>query len=447
MELPKITSIRHFRSSLLTILLIFFIAIVFRLGVAAYLGNSTPPAKDETSYSRLAIRLVDGHGYSFEEPWYPGFVPADTPTAHWSFLYTAFVSGVYQIAGIHPLAVRLLSAVLSGILMPWMLYRLSRRIWPEWEQLALLTATLGAIYAYFILYGAMLQTEAFFIVAVVWSLERSLALLNGLTNRVNSTELLLTASGLGVSLGLATLLRQSILPWAVVLFVLLLWSGWRHKHLRQVVVSLLLAGVILLAFILPFTVRNYIVYDDFLLLNSNAGYAMYSAQHPMHGTSFQAFAAAPLPIDLDPMPQNEAQWDRTLLREGFQFILANPGRYLLLSISRMADFFMFWPATETSLINNIGRVFSFAFFFPFMIYGLWLSRIDWPRYWLLYTFIAFYSLLHILTWAMIRYRLPVDAILLLFAALSIVKIARQADFNHLLNWGFVQTKEYSDSHE
>jgi hypothetical protein len=33
---------------------------------------------------------------------------------------------------------------------------------------------------------------------------------------------------------------------------------------------------------------------------------------------------------------------------------------------------------------------------------------------------AFYSLLHILTWAMPRYRLPVDAVALPFAALGIL---------------------------
>ena len=45
--------------------------------------------------------------------------------------------------------------------------------------------------------------------------------------------------------------------------------------------------------------------------------------------------------------------------------------------------------------------------------------IDRSSFALLYLFIAFYSLLHIMTWAMTRYRLPVDAVLLVFAALGI----------------------------
>ena len=375
---------------------------------------------DETSYSILAVRLIDGHGYSFPRDWYPGFAKADAQTAHWSFLYTAFVGGVYSVFGFHPLVVRLVTAVISGILLPWMMFRLARRVWPGRDNLALLSAGLGGVYAYFVLFGAKVQTEAFFIILVLWSLERALALLDVFKEpETRRSAYVMIALGLGASLGLATLLRQSILPWAVVLFALLLLAGWQEKRLGKAFTSLLIAGVIILAFVLPFTLRNYRVYGDFLLLNSNAGYAMYLAQHPMHGTDFQAFDAAPLPSDMDPVPKNEAQWDRALLARGFEFITADPGRYALLSLSRAADYFMFWPARETPLVNNIGRVLSFAIFLPFMLYGLWFSFREWRRYWLLYAFVVFYSLMHILTWAMIRYRLPVDAVLILFAALAI----------------------------
>ena len=44
----------------------------------------------------------------------------------------------------------------------------------------LLAAGLAAVYAYFVLYGAMVQTEAFFICAVLWSLERGMAMAEGL---------------------------------------------------------------------------------------------------------------------------------------------------------------------------------------------------------------------------------------------------------------------------
>ncbi len=111
---------------------------------------------------------------SFAQPWYP-FTPADTPTAHWSFLYTAFVAAVYSLTGAHPLAVRLVQAVVLGVLMPWLTWHLARRAGFE-EPVALVAALLAAVYPYFVLYGAMVQTEGFFLVALLWSLERALAL-------------------------------------------------------------------------------------------------------------------------------------------------------------------------------------------------------------------------------------------------------------------------------
>jgi hypothetical protein len=41
---------------------------------------------------------------------------------------------------------------------------------------------------------------------------------------------------------------------------------------------------------------------------------------------------------------------------------------------------------------------------------------------LLLLFALFYSVLHVLTWAFPRYRLPVDAVLMPFAALAIVAL-------------------------
>jgi hypothetical protein len=241
-------------------------------------------------------------------------------------------------------------------------------------------------------------------------------------------------------MGLATLLRQSILPFIIVLCVWLLWVGYRQGRLRRLVGSLFISGAVLAALILPFTIRNYLAYGEFLLLNSNAGYAMYSAQHPMHGTNFQEFAAAPVPEELRGL--NEAQLDRELMRRGIGFVLAEPGRYLLLSLSRLRAYFEFWPSPDTTLLHNLGRVGSFGLFLPFMLYGLWLAlrRVRRPGVTehkagfavtpvaLLILFITFYSLLHILTWTMPRYRLPVDAVALPFAALALVDLAERLPF-------------------
>jgi hypothetical protein len=432
---------------------ILLLSVALRVGVALYLGDvvdAPPMMTDQRSYHALGERLLGGYGYSFAGGWYP-FTPPNTPTAHWSFLYAAFVALVYTLFGVHPLAVRLVQAILGGMLLPWMVCRLSKRLFPHRGCLALLSAALAACYGYFVLYAATLMTETFYIVLVLWSLETSLRLTHVLRAGWRAPWRL--SVELGLSLGLATLMRQSILPWAPVLFLWLWWQGWlprvqtvnglasspdsvasqfvpfrgiRGKLSSAATLPLALAGLLLSACILPFTLRNYRVYGEFLLLNSNTGYAMYSAQHPMHGATFREFDAAPLPADLRGL--NEAQLDRELLRRGIRFVLDDPGRYALLSLSRLRAYLEFWPSRDTSLLHNIGRVGSFGLYLPFMLYGYYYavrSRLLGGGNWLIVLFVVCYSLMHLLTWAMVRYRLPVDAVSMPFAALAVDDLVRR----------------------
>jgi hypothetical protein len=426
---------RQIRRMLAGILLF---AVVVRILVALYYGDWLPEAQDDYSYSELALRLAAGHGFSFAKGWYP-FTPADTPTAHWSFLYTAYAAAIYAVAGYHPVLVRIVGALLSGLLLPWSMFRFAGRLFPNKQQLALLAAAMSAVYAYFILYAARIMTESFFIIALLCALERALALKEKVETEKGRLGLRTwsAAVALGLCLGIAALLRQSVLPWAAALIIWLIFSlaATARSNFQRIVriVPIFVSAFIVLAFILPFTIRNYLVYDEFLLLNSNAGYAMYSAQHPMHGVNFQAYTAAPLPEEIPPYSLNEAQWDRELMKRGIGFILADPGRYLLLSASRVLDYMEFWP-TETTLLHNIGRLASITLFLPLFGCGIWLvihrarqDRQSRRPFWrqpvsMVLLFIIFYSLLHIFTWAMSRYRLPVDAAAIPFASYAVLEM-------------------------
>jgi len=205
------------------------------------------------------------------------------------------------------------------------------------------------------------------------------------------------------------------------LFVWLWWAGrgrvrWWQFFLPVVVVGLL---------ILPWTVRNYLAFDRLVLLNTNAGFAFFWGNHPVHGTHF-----IPVLTEADPSYQSliplelrgldEAALDQALLRLGMGFVIAEPGRYLLLSLSRAKAYFTFWPSPASGLVSNLSRVFSFGLCLPLMAYGLVRSLPRWRVCSLLYLFVGVYTLIHLLSWALIRYRLPVDAVLLVFAGLAVV---------------------------
>jgi hypothetical protein len=137
---------------------------------------------------------------------------------------------------------------------------------------------------------------------------------------------------------------------------------------------------------------------------------------------------------------DEASLDQALLRLGLQFVLDDPMRYIRLSLSRIPHYFKFWPDPASGLISNVMRVGSFGALLPFMIYGLWRTihgalrgnkagprtQVNGPLL-LLYAFMGTYTLIHLLSWAQIRYRLPVDAVLLLFAAIAMADLVPLAE--------------------
>jgi hypothetical protein len=408
---------------------------LLRLAAAFFLGDTldTPQqlrAYDQVSYNLLAKSILEGRGYSFENDYYPGFTPANTPTAHWSFLYPLYLAGIYALTGFHPLAARLVQVLLVGALIPWLIYRLGRALFSS--RVGLVGAGLSTVYAFFIYYDVTLMTEPFFICAVLAILLLGLRLSGMAKDSPATPKGWLEWAVLGVVTGLAALLRQTILLWIPFQLLWITWASHRQVKLsgpdvrmnwKRLFLGTALTLAVAAALILPWTVRNSQVYYAFLPLNSNAGYAIYSANHPAHGTHFDQDFAAELPEDLKAQKLNEAQWNSALTRRGIEFILQDPVRYLFLTLSKTGVHFNFWFSSESNLFSNLMRVASFGLFLPFFLAGIGLSwNQERMRASLIYWFLLIFNLLHILTWSGARYRLPVDAALMPFAALAVVTL-------------------------
>ncbi|MCA9935689.1 MAG: glycosyltransferase family 39 protein [Ardenticatenaceae bacterium] len=415
-----------------TLMMILLVSVLLRVAVALYMGNQVVPlpgVSDQESYHNLALRLLGGHGFSFGENWWP-VTQADAPTAHWSFLYTLYVTAVYAIFGPVPVVARLIQAVAVGLLMPWLVFRLAQKLFAQQGEpgtvIGLVAAGVTAVYIYFFYYAGALMTESFYITAILWVFDIALSLKRG-EKRDWSRWILL-----GVALGVTVLLRQLFL-----LFIpfLLLWLWWAT---RPNLLKLALPLVITVLFILPWTYRNYRVFDQFVLLNTNSGYAFYWGNHPIYGTHFIPILPPEMGSYIDLLPKDllrqnmsEAALDSALLGRALENIQADPLRYIQLSISRIPPYFAFWPEADSGMVSNLSRLGSFALFLPFMLaglvmtlryrYGSWQTWLASP-FTLIYLFVVIYTGIHVLTWTLVRYRLPIDAFLVIFAALAICRL-------------------------
>jgi 4-amino-4-deoxy-L-arabinose transferase-like glycosyltransferase len=412
------------------------VSLVLRLAGAFYLGNEVvelPGTADQISYNVLAQRVLTGHSFTFAEGWWPA-TKAGEPTAHWSYLYTLYLMIVYQLFGINPLVARLIQAALTGFLQPLLTYWIARRVFDPIA--GLLAAAINAIYLYYIYYAGTLMTEPFYITAILGSLYIGMVIIDQISPHADQKEgwpTLRSGLFLGICLGCAVLLRQLFLLIVPFLLIWIAWAGWRRKN--HVPLKALLASLVVLALmILPFTIFNYLRFHRFVLLNTNAGYAFFWANHPIYGTHFEPILRSASYIDLIPpelLGLDEVALEQALLKRGLQFVVDDPGRYLLLSLSRIPAYFMFWPSNESSFISNLARVGSFGLFLPFMLAGIVLAIGRWavrqrqapsaPET-LLLLFVTVYSGIHLLSWSLVRYRLPVDAALIPFAGFAVQKL-------------------------
>ncbi len=419
------------------LMVVIMVSVLCRVGSAVYQGNEVtvlPGIFDQISYHNLAIRVLGGHGFSFDRTWWP-VTAANEPTAHWSYLYTSYLIGVYALFGRNPLVARLIQAVVVGVLMPWLVYRLAVRLfptqerpvsgWTQGEKVGLAAAAITAVYVYFFYYGGALITESFYITGILWIFDLAIQIVQA---EKQSLRLWLL---LGLALGITILLRQLFLLFIPFLFLWMWWAG------RPKLTYFVWPVVLLVLIILPWTIRNYYAFNQFVLLNTNAGYAFFWGNHPIYGTQFIPILPSGtypklIPQELLDQHLSEAALDTALLKRAIGFITEDPKRYILLSLSRIPTYFVFWPSSESELISNISRVASFGLFLPFMLYGLYLAlrtRFSSWKLWfaspftLLYLFVLVYTGIHVLSWTLIRYRLPIDAVLILFAGWAVVELA------------------------
>ena len=409
------------------------LSVFLRIAVAFAMGNQVvelPGIFDQISYHNLALRVVNGYGFSFGEMWWP-ITPANAPTAHWSFLYTFYLVFVYSLFGPNPIIGRILQAIIVGILHPYIAYRLGEKLFTK--NIGLLAAGITAVYVYFFYYGAALMTEPFYITAILFSLFFSMQLAES-TDKKQDIKL---GIALGISIGITVLLRQVFLLMIPFLF-LWIWIA-RFKRSRNLpLLPTVLSFILIFSFILPITFYNYSRFGRFVLLNTNSGYAFFWGNNPIYGTKFIPILPTATYQEMIPAEVrhlDEAALDSELLGRGIQFVMDDPKRYVLLSLSRIPPYFMFWYSSDSSMLSNISRIGSFGVFLPFMLYGLvlgikksasekgnrFLNLLISPEG-LLMIFAGAYASVHILTWTLVRYRLPVDAVLIPFAGVALVDI-------------------------
>ncbi len=287
---------------------LFAVAFTLRFVVAAWLAGE--PVWDGHYYDFGARRIAEGHGYSDDRivdghaVWHPW--------CHYPVGYSAYLGAFYKLFGASHLTAHVANALVGG-LSAVVVYLLAREALSPWR--SRIAGALVALHPGLVLYGALAMSEplsGLLVMAAFW-----VALV---VARRRPHPLAGPAYG-AIVLGVAALVRPQALLCAPFLALAI-----RRGRLtwKLGVAGALVACVLALVPVMPWTVRNCRVMDGCALVSTNAGWNLAIGAFPRATGRFEGLHSS----DGCREVTGQVQQDRCWLAYGLDHIRRDPLRWL-----------------------------------------------------------------------------------------------------------------------
>lgn len=381
------------------------LALALRVGFVLKLGGRQYQT-DELSHATAGLQLATEGVFGYNH------VPKVIPP-----LPGVFYALWFKLCGASWLWPRLAQACLAAAF-PLILSRLAERLLAS-KTAGKWTLRIAAVYPFYVYYSGMLMTETLYTLLSVPAL-----LLFCLALKERSTRLA-AVSGLLASLAALTRTEALVIFLALLPIALLLRLPPRA------------AGAFALAFLLPvlgWCARNK-ARSGFFGLDNHGGITFYNGTALFEEgeidtrVAMDKFYASPLwasTRDLD-----ETSFDRAMYKEAWAFMRAHPQLTLWQWWRKSVNFWRLYPRTDKVYAENVhsspaagakrGVLVAVSLLFePALIfgglYGFWRRRRDWRWSAPIPLFVLGAWAAHALTVSMMRYRMPLMAYFMLYAA-------------------------------
>ncbi len=401
-------------ASKLGVVAVLLAALILRVAGVLVLGDLVDPLTWE--YGPIAASLERGEGFTYAfrlDRVYHSWMPP---------LYPALLALHRAVFGAHGyLALYITQCMLSTAtvaLAGLLAMRLGGHM-AGWA--AMVMASLYPPLAVKVAYLDPVTVETFLLLAAVWLCIKAL-----------DGDGVRPAAGSGLLLALAVLARPTLLAFAVGL--MLTWCVMYRQRIR--------AGLVLMACVIagmtPWMARNAMVHGQVVMISSNAGYNFWIGNNPLATGHAYADDGQPVWMHMPPELQqrvaavSEVEQSRLLYGEGIQWIRENPGRFLELTLRRLAFFVWFRPGAGTGQMDypqlwQTGYKAVYGLLLLLAGWGAWWWGRHWrrllPVYVLIGSVTAVYSVFFIHT----RYRMILEVFLIVLAAPAALCATRLVD--------------------
>ena len=359
------------------------------------------PALDESAqiYLRAAHLLMDGKG--FIDPSFPVYNPP---------LYPVFIAICLSLFGDDQVSVKIVQAVVDSLTMV-LIYFVMKEIFDV--ETALLSAGILSLYPFSAYLAISIASEplfTFFLSCFVLSIVYA----------VRSTKVshyFVT----GILLGLATLTRGTTQFVPLMFPVMLILLGRRGRESIICYAAFCLTFVLV---ILPWTVRNYEVLDDFIPVATGGGIVV------LMGSSEKFLTIDGKPemyqLHMPPTGGKPSQNDKFFARAGLErhlvHLQSDPLGFVRFMVKKFARL---WYATESGKNHNL-ILLSQLPMYVFAVIGVIFAWIKGKTgAWILLCMIAYSIALHWLSLPLFRYMIPVMPYVIGLAAFAIVTLKNE----------------------
>ena len=388
---------------------VLLVALVARLVVALATQSWNFPARNDYwsfghEMGRIARSLATGKGFAS-----PSKTQETGPTAWMPPVYPFLMGGVFAVFGPYSPASALVLEGLQTLLALAccaLLYRIGSRLFAP--SVGLLAALMLAVY----------PPALHFSVQKIWStylfvfcLLLTLVQMWSLVRKPSWSQSLLTGVGFGFT-SLVDPVFFAFWPFA------LLWFGWRGRADWRVRLQYGAGVVLVLAATLsPWLIRNYMVFDRFVFIKSNVGYILWAANTPPSSAKEAERAEV--------QGTDEGRREQFYQQHAFRRIWQQPWPFVGGVLQRGIDF---WTLTKIKeRVTGVGTSIAFFLLVVAGLAGLVLSLGKGHEVELLILAVLTLPLpYYLLVFNYLRYRFPVEVLLMIFAGYAMVRVIRPA---------------------
>lgn len=387
---------------------IFGISLIIRLAYIIFFP--TVIWGDADAYNAMAIGLIEGNGYG------------GGTSSYWPPGQPFFLAAIYTVFGYNLQIAYIFEALISSLTCI-VIYYIGKTVLNK--KIGIISSLIAALYPTFIIYSGSLNTETLFIFLFTLSIIGILKI-----HEDPSAKNILIA---GVSFGLAILVRPAIL--GLIPFILI-WMLLSSKDRKRDLIKFIAIFLIAITVVSPWTIRNYNVHHEFVLVSTNGGVNFWIGNNREATGTYKWTNMTNNPII---NISDEIKRDRIGYEKGLEFIKENPHIFLILTLKKFAHFWRFELNFFTlyfgeCFINPIPKwlfmvlapltVLPFIILLPLAIFGIIFYQ-KWDRKaYLLILLIFYYILIHSIVFASSRYHLQITPYLIIFAAYGICSINR-----------------------